>query len=232
MSQANAQDNDVPSDPQDPTLANLLSVHRADTLNGVRVALPGQIVSYNSSARTATVQPLVQDAHIDETGARVAQTLPPAANVPVMFLGPARGRISWPVAAGDTCLLLYCSSSIQQWFAQGGVVDPLDDRRHDLSDPIAIVGLVDSRHLPSDPDPTNSVCIHGTTQLGGSTASHPVCQADNLQAALNTFLTALNTYALAIKSIADPGDSATPALTAAITSMQAAAYASSNVTTQ
>jgi hypothetical protein len=178
MSQANAQDNDVPSDPQDPTLANLLSVHRADTLNGVRVALPGQIVSYNSSARTATVQPLVQDAHIDETGARVAQTLPPAANVPVMFLGPARGRISWPVAAGDTCLLLYCSSSIQQWFAQGGVVDPLDDRRHDLSDPIAIVGLVDSRHLPSDPDPTNSVCIHVSNgvkiQLGSSSASSPV----------------------------------------------------------
>lgn len=220
---------DVPSEPQDPSLENLLSLHGANLRDGIRVALPGQIVSYNSSSQTATVQPLIQDAHISEDGERVVETLPPVADVPVMFLGPARGRITWPVAQGDTCLLLYCSSSIQQWFARGGVVDPGDDRRHDLSDPVVLVGLVDSQHIPSDPAPTDSVCIHGTTQLGGSSASHPVCQADNLQSALNAFLTALSTWYV---NCVGPTAPQNAALGAAITALKAAVYGSSNVSTQ
>ena len=219
--------------PRDPDLTTLLELFRDVVKADIHVMLPGKIVSYDPDAQKAVVQALVRGRFIAEDGSTITvEDLPPIHEVPVEFCGPARGRITWPVDVGDLCEIRFASSSLARWIRTnaGPSVDPGEDRRHDLTDAICFVGL----HTPASPPtdaPQDAVVIHvsggNTIKLGSSGASHPLPQGDNLQSALNTFLSALNTYIVAIQGTADPSNTATPVLTAAISVMQSAAYLSS-----
>jgi hypothetical protein len=54
---------------------------------------------------------------------------------------PAFTDLVLPVSVGDTGLLVFADGSLDVWLARGGVVDPLDDRHHALSDAVFIPGL-------------------------------------------------------------------------------------------
>lgn len=206
---------DSPDVPRDPDLSNLLALFGEQLLDGVRVMLPGVITAYDSTSQRATVQPLIQDVRLGEQAKKETKTIPPIHDVPVMFLGPARGRITWPVAAGDTCALFFASSSISRWVAAGGVspLDPGDTRRHDLSDAVAVVGLHSPANPPTDA-PTDAVVVHsdGGIKLGSSGAS----QAVVVQSALDHLGSALVTAIAAMLLSLDPAVSALQALQSAL----------------
>lgn len=218
---------DLPDVPRDPTLLNLLELFGEVLRDGVRVMMPGVITGYDASKQIATVQPLIQDVRYDEQGNRTTLTIPPIHDVPVMFLGPAYARMTWPVKEGDHCELRFSSSAISNFIARGGTspLDPGTDRRHDLSDAIAWVGLHSPANPPTDA-PTDAVVIHLgggiTLKLGSSGASESALLGDSFVSACDTLVDAVNTYAVAIKSIADPSNLATPVLTAAINAFKIA----------
>jgi Phage protein Gp138 N-terminal domain len=170
---------------REPSLESLLEMHREVMLDGVRVMLPGVILSYNETTQKAVVQPLIKHRHVDEEGNEVPEDLPAIHECPVVFCGNARGRITWPVAAGDTCEIRFASSSIARWAQVGGSVDPGDDRHHDLSDAVCFVGLHDFSNVPTDA-PTDAIVLHandGTTiKLGSSGAADPVALKSDLDA--------------------------------------------------
>ena len=58
----------------------------------------------------------------------------------MQFPGAGGYRITFPVAEGDTGLLLFAESSLDKWLVSGGTVDPEDDRRHDLTDAVFLPG--------------------------------------------------------------------------------------------
>jgi hypothetical protein len=124
-----------------PDLATVLRAAFGAGSKGMRVALPARVEAYDASTQQVTVQPLVLEGYIDETGARATERLPAIAGVPVVFPGAGGFRVTFPIVAGDTVLLVFASSSIDRWLALGGEVDPQDDRRHHISDAIAIPGL-------------------------------------------------------------------------------------------
>lgn len=237
MSAQDPNDDGTADDSFEPTLENLLEMHREVTLDGVRICSVGTIVDYNAATQSASVQPLIQHGTMNEDSERVAETLPVLHDIMVKFSGNSRGRITYPVAAGDPCVIWWSASSLSRYLASGaqsGPIDPGDDRRHDISDAVCEVGGHDFAHVPTDA-PTNSVCVHlsgGTTmQVGSSSASHPAALGDELQTELNIFLTALSAYIAAIKGIADPTNAATPVLTAAINAMKSAVYSSNKLLT-
>ncbi len=188
----------MPADePIDPSLESLMLAFCKLSLDGVRVMLPGVVTSYDPATQKASVQPQVMHARVDEdTGERRADPLPEVHDAPVMFLGPARGRITWPVAVGDKCAVFYASSSISRWVTTGRLLDPGDDRHHDLSDAVVLVGLHDFAHVPTDA-PTDAVVLHAgdgvTVKIGGSSGTEKTFKAD-------TFLDALDTLVAAIAS--------------------------------
>lgn len=169
---------------QTPTLATVLDRAFTARAQGMRVALPGLVQTYDPTTQTCSVQPLVQDGVYDETGTRTAERLPVVASVPVCFPGSGAFSITWPVKPGDTVLLVFSSSSIDRWMALGGEVDPIDDRRHHITDAVAIVGLRDLGHAltGTSVDPSAMV-ISGTS---GGTPSLIATQAT--LAAFNTAL--------------------------------------------
>jgi len=127
--------------PRTPTLAALLNRFKAQAFADLRVSMPARVEKYEDATQLADVQPLLKDSYVDEDGERQIARLPVVTNVPVVFPGGGGMRITFPVRAGDTVLLVFSDCSIDSWLAQGGEASPEDERRHHLSDAVAIPGL-------------------------------------------------------------------------------------------
>jgi len=107
-------------------------------LYDVHTALPGQIISYDHTTQKATIQPCLKKSYLDGT----TQEMPILNNVPVIFPRAGGASLTFPVLPGDTCLLLFVERSTDLWKSVGGVVAPNDPRKFDLSDAVAIMGLM------------------------------------------------------------------------------------------
>ena len=107
-------------------------------LYDVHTALPGTIISYDSTLQKATVQPSLKKSYLDGT----TQEMPILNNVPVIFPRAGGASLTFPVVQGDSCLLLFIERSTDLWKSVGGIVAPDDPRKFDLSDAVAIMGLM------------------------------------------------------------------------------------------
>lgn len=113
--------------------------------NAIKVSMNcikiGEIVSFDKTDQTATVRIL----HIDDENyniyAKKTTDYPLIGKVPVVILGGGGTYISHPIAPGDQCLLLFCDYMIDAWWVSGKAESSIVPRKHDISDPIALVGL-------------------------------------------------------------------------------------------
>jgi hypothetical protein len=144
------------------------------------------------------VQPLVKQAHEDETGERVAELLPQIVNVPVVMPGSGGVRIKFPIAAGDVVLLVFASCSLDRWLSLGGEVDPEDPRRGALEDAIAIPGLQDFANVA---DASPLIEFTGSEiRAGGSAALALKSDLDDLKASLSAWVPVATDGGAALKT--------------------------------
>lgn len=109
---------------------------------GLRCALPAQVIRYNASKQTVTVQPLIRERIINRADGTLQWVdLPVLEDVPVCFPQAGNFVLTMPVQAGDEVLIVFSDMCLDQWWAAGGVQNWWDRRRHDLSDGIAVIGL-------------------------------------------------------------------------------------------
>ncbi|HGS5999993.1 TPA: Gp138 family membrane-puncturing spike protein [Klebsiella quasipneumoniae subsp. similipneumoniae] len=109
-------------------------------MSAMHVSIPGIIQSFDPDAVTAVVQPAIKGAEKDESGAEVSVNLPLLVDVPVVFPRGGGCTLTFPVKAGDECLVIFADRCIDFWWQSGGVQEPVDERMHDLSDAFCIVG--------------------------------------------------------------------------------------------
>lgn len=165
--------------PSHATIYDLAFQKRA---RGIRVALPGRVESYDAATQKANVQPLIMEEETDDIGDRVSNALPVVTDVPICFPGAGPWRLTFPVKKGDTVLLIFSSSSLDRWLVRGGMVDPADDRHHNISDAVAYPGLFDFAHVPTSA-PTNAMVVHASAlKLGADDATDPVARKSDLDA--------------------------------------------------
>ena len=119
-------------------------------INNMRVAIPAIIVQFDSQKQTASVQPAIKDTL---QGNFVA--LPELSDVPVQFPRAGGYSLTFPVKAGDECLLVFSDMCIDGWWQLGGIQNQAEKRRHDLSDACAILGIT------SVPKALKNVCMEG-----------------------------------------------------------------------
>lgn len=175
---------------QTPAWSTILKGAGKRSTADLRVALPGRIESYDPATQKANVQPLIMDGVTLDDGARGAEALPVVTDVPVIFPGAGAYRLTFPVAAGDIVLLVFASSSLDRWLVRGGMVDPEDDRRHNVSDAVAIPGLF-SFNAPPTNAPTTNMVLHapGGVRLVTENANDPVVRRSDLDAVVSVLKT-------------------------------------------
>lgn len=169
------------TDDQTPTLQAILlrAVERAQ--RGIRQALPAKVESYDEATRKASVQPLLLEGYTDAAGDRVAEALPVITNVPIVFPGSGGARVRWPIARGDTVLLIFSSASLDRWLVRGGMLDPGDDRNHDINDCFAVPG-VQTFAEAGDADTMIEFTAAGQINVGGSSPLATKADIDALRA--------------------------------------------------
>lgn len=119
------------------TMPGAIHVMVEGMLKDVNTILPGIVRSFDPATQTVRVQAALQTVFVGVG----ATTLPECVDVPVVF--PAGGNfvLTFPVTAGDECLLMFSQRAIDFWWDQGGVQLPSEVRFHDLSDAFALVGV-------------------------------------------------------------------------------------------
>lgn len=122
---------------QDASLESAIRTHVKAALMDTHTCLPGIIRSFDHETQTATVQPAIQQIFVE----RGAVTLPLCVDVPVQFPSGGNFVLTFPVAPGDECLLVFSERAIDFWWDRGGVQLPAEYRLHDLSDAFAIMGV-------------------------------------------------------------------------------------------
>ena len=100
-------------------------------------ALPCEIDSYDSKAVTVSVQPLIKIPVMTKTGDIETVELPVIQDVPVMFPCAGGFTITHPINKGDECLVSFADRNIDLWWQSGGIQNPFDMRKHNLSDGFA-----------------------------------------------------------------------------------------------
>ena len=108
---------------------------RARLAASMHFALPGIVQSFDPTTQTADILPAVHDHLCD--GTPVAYPL--LRSVPVFL--PTATDITWSIHQGDSCLVLFADTCIDEWFSG---TDPKETstRRHSLSDAFAFVGFL------------------------------------------------------------------------------------------
>lgn len=103
----------------------------------LRTAQPAVVISFNETQNTVHVQPSLMGKQAN----RDAKPLPELLDVPVSFYGAGGYVITHKPQAGDVCLLVASDRSLSRWKQAGGVIDPGERRRHNLTDSVAFFGL-------------------------------------------------------------------------------------------
>lgn len=107
-------------------------------LRQMQTSYPAEVISYDSSTSTVTVKPLFietwrgpDDERIEETIENVEDSY--VQNVLVMFPRAGNFRVSLPIAAGDTGLVVVTKYSLDAFRSGAGQSDPGDLRKFSMS---------------------------------------------------------------------------------------------------
>lgn len=112
---------------------------KESVMSGLFVALPCIVQSFNPDAVTIEAQPAIKW-RINEDGIDKTVPLPLLVDVPVIFPRGGGATLTFPIKAGDECLVIFADRCIDYWWQSGGVQEAVDPRKHNLSDGLALVG--------------------------------------------------------------------------------------------
>lgn len=138
-----------------PTWAEVIRLAIDSRLSDVHVALPGRIESYDAATQTADIKPLIKRVIRRANGEPVEEELPVIPGTPVVFPGAGGFFLSFPVAVGDTGLVIFCERNLDRWRETGRDVNPGDQSCHPLSGATFHPGLRASSAKLAGADATN-----------------------------------------------------------------------------
>lgn len=119
-----------------PNLDQIILMGVEARLFDLHTCLPAVVEKYNKAKQTVDVTPALKRKY--ESGDLV--TYPVILNVPVAFPRGGKFSITHPIKPGDNVLLIFSERSIDVWKKSGGIVDPNDPRKFNITDAFAIPG--------------------------------------------------------------------------------------------
>lgn len=206
----------------EPTLSDLMNLLKKDILLSLNCHSIATITSFDKDVQTvqATVnyKKTFFQAGTDGVYAPVLKDYPILLDVPVVVLFGGPARLTFPIQAGDTCLILFNDRAIDNWFQSGQVGPVSSGRLHSFSDGIALVGIHSETSAIDDYDDTRAGIQWNETMVK---VSEDKVKIANAVTTLNTLLQDLITQLEALTVIcAAPGNpSSVPVNVAAFTAI-------------
>jgi len=129
----------------DKTLSEALEVcfeQFSSVLNCVKI---GKILSFDKTKQTCNIEILHKMKNQYIATRNELLDYPELQDVPVVVMGGGGAYTSYPISAGDECVVLFNDYQKDGWQNTGEPAQTFIQRKHNIADPIAIVGL---RSLP------------------------------------------------------------------------------------
>jgi hypothetical protein len=227
-----------------PSLNDLLALLQKQIMLNLNCHAIGTVQSFNSLLQTAQItinypQTYFQISQVNGSYVQNDVPYPILLDVPVIVLGGGPAYLTFPIATGDQCFLLFNDRDIENWWVSGTVSTVNTVRLHSISDAVAIVGLRSLNKALSGYSMTHAVFGNGTTQVGvgpdsvlitngttlGDLLGQLTTQLTNLTTALITLTTAMSTATptSVVAQIATPSSVAFPLITNVQTAINAIA---------
>lgn len=109
----------------------------SESFNCVKI---GKVENVNTANQTVDVQILHKRLDINKNK-RELKNYALLKQVPFIVLGGGSSNLTFPISKGDNCLLLFCDYEIDRWWDTGESLPANFERKHDISDAFAIVGV-------------------------------------------------------------------------------------------
>lgn len=218
MATTNIQQNATPVN--EPTLQDLLNLLKKDIFIHLNCHHIGSVQSFDSSKQTAMVSIAYKKTIFEPdpvTGAYSAKLIdyPVLIDCPVIVLGGGAASLTFPVAPGDECLVLFNDRDIDNWFKSGQTGPVATPRLHSFADGFALVGIRSMNSVLQGYNSVNAVFQNGTS--GVSVAPDDVIKIYNATTTLNTLLQQILTQLeILANTPAVPGNPINPAVAAAL----------------
>ncbi|GHV35147.1 hypothetical protein FACS1894187_07240 [Synergistales bacterium] len=121
----------------------------------MRVCCPGIIQSFDPDTITVTVQAAGKESIRKPDGTLESQELPLMVDVPVFFPRGGDFTLTFPIRAGDECIVVFADRCFDAWHQSGGIQEAVETRLHDLSNAFAIVGVFSQSTKIPTPQPSD-----------------------------------------------------------------------------
>ncbi|RYF10319.1 MAG: hypothetical protein EOO40_05395 [Deltaproteobacteria bacterium] len=182
--------------PETLSLDELLQRTQRNLALGLRVAMPCAITAIHGD-QLVDLQPLLMTRFAGAAPQPMAQLH----RVPVIMPKGAGYSIRYPISLGDTGLAVFADRNLDTYLASSGqvLVDPNDDRAHDLSDATFVPGLGADAQQTSGTGPNLVLQCQSLTATLGPTGTFAVRNAQaelvtavaNLATSVNSLLSTL-----------------------------------------
>ncbi len=159
MAQSFIPQNQVPNEVE---LKDLLALHRKQLLLGLNCHHIATVQDFDPDQQTASCQIVYKKTLFQPNVATggydpVLIDYPVLVDCPVIFLGGGSANLTFPVAQGDECLLLFNDRDFDNWFSGLSNAPVATPRLHAFTDAIALVGLRSLPNVLSDFDTDRAV---------------------------------------------------------------------------
>ena len=206
----------------EPSLRDLLNLHKKEIMLALNCHAVATVQSFNSTLQTVTATlnyQRTQNVRDSVTGiySTVLQSYPILVDVPVLIPHGGSASLTFPVAAGDQCLILFNDRDIDNWFQGNNNSGPATTRLHSFSDGFALIGPRSMNSADASYDTTRAVLKNGSTLVGVGSSHVKIANAGTT---LNTLLQTLITDLKALTVVVS-GSSGTvsPTTVAALTAV-------------
>jgi hypothetical protein len=213
----------------DYSLHDVLDLFGTNLLFDFNCHAVGMVQSFNSENQTVTATinytktflvPNPNQPETDPIPTYIQQPMnyPVLIDCPVVIMGGGPAYLTFPIAQGDECLVLFNDRDIDNWFATGQVAPPATGRLHSFSDGIVLVGLRSKARSIQSYDTNRALITNGNARVGINPNTNK-CSIINNAATLNGALQTLINGILGMTSGGNPMVDVTGDIASAITQL-------------
>src|SRR5574343_882873 len=129
-----------------PSLKDVCDILKKDIMQSLNCHAVGTIRAFDSAKQTVSVsinyKKIYYVQNSDGSYTQKTKDYPLLIDVPLIVLQGGQTCLTFPIAVGDTCLVLFNDRDIDNWYTSGATSNAPDTQRlHSMSDGLALIGL-------------------------------------------------------------------------------------------